>query len=87
MKRPSSISAPVNATPATFCAFDVLCARGADVRALPLSQHRQFFGALVLSQPGLQPVAGLEEHSEALLAQACELDLEGNVGKRLDSTC
>jgi len=85
MKLPSSINAAVTAAPAAFCAFDVLYAQGADVRALPLSQRREIMGALVESQPGLQLVGGLEEHGEALFAQACELDLEGIVGKRLDS--
>jgi len=35
--------------------------------------------------PGLQLVRSLREHGEALFAPACEMDLEGIVGKDLSA--
>ena len=85
MKLPKSIAAAVPEAPAAICAFDVLFARGRDVRQLPLTERRALLRAMAEPRPGLQVVSSIEEHGGAVFAQACEMDLEGIVGKRDDS--
>jgi len=51
--------------------------------ALPLRERQARLADLVETVPGLQLVRGLQDHGEALFAQACEMDLEGIVGKDL----
>ena len=42
---------------------------------------------VVETRPGPQLVRSLPEHGEALFVQACEMDLEGIVGKDLSAPC
>ena len=63
--------------------FDLLLQDGEDLRPLLLSERKERLAALVQTVPGLQLVRSLPEHDEALFAQACEMDLEGIIGKDL----
>ena len=83
MNVPSSIAAAVRSAPAALCVFDVLLIYGDDLRTLPLRERQARLADLAQTGPGLQLVRSLAEHGEALLAQACEMDLEGIVGKHL----
>jgi len=85
MTLPSSISVAARTSPAAFCVFDVLVHGREDVRSLPLSERQRRLEQLVETRPGVQRVTSLEEHGEALFAQACELDMEGIVGKDLSA--
>jgi len=76
-------TAAVRAAPAALCVFDLLLQDGEDLRPLPLSERKERLEELVETVPGLQLVRALPEHGEALFAQACEMDLEGIVGKDL----
>jgi ATP-dependent DNA ligase len=85
MKLAKSITAAVPQSPAALCFFDVMFARGQDVRRLALAERRALLQQLVDPGSGLQLVRSLEEHGESVFATACEMDLEGIVGKRADS--
>ena len=85
MKLTKTIVDAVTKAPASLCVFDVLYARNSDVRVLPLSERRELLGELVKPRPGLQVVSSIEGHGEVVFAKACELDLEGIVGKQDDS--
>ena len=85
MKLPKTIQAAVLVSPAQLCVFDVLFSHGRDVRSLPLSERREILAALIQSRPGLMRLGWIDEHGDAALAQARELDLDGIVGKRDDS--
>ena len=80
-----TIVAAFTEAPVALCVFDVLYARNTDVRALPLSKRRELLEDLLKPRPGLQLVRSIEEHGEAAFAKACELGLEGIVGKQDDS--
>jgi ATP-dependent DNA ligase len=43
---------PTCPAPASLCVFEVLYARNSDVRALPLSERREFLGELVKPPAG-----------------------------------
>jgi len=78
---PSSIAPAVRAAPAALCVVDLLIVDRVDRRALPLSERQARLAGLVQTPPGLQSVRFLPEHGDALFAEACEMDLEGIVGK------
>ena len=40
---------------------------------------------MIAPHPGLKLMSSIDEHGEPVFAQACEMDLEGIVGKRDDS--
>lgn len=71
--------------PAVLVCFDVLAARGQDLRSLPLGVRRDWLHANVSPVRGLQLIESVETHGEALYQLACEQDREGIVAKRLDS--
>jgi len=85
MKLTKTIVDAVTKAPAALCVFDVLYAHNRDVRALPLSERRGLLKELVGPRPGLRVVSSIEEHGEAVFAKACELDIEGIVGKQDDA--
>ena len=76
----------LSASPKTFCVFDLLVSNGADIMFQPLS-HRNHRLAEVISQPlpSVLMVGTLDTEGEWLYQQALALQLEGIVGKRLDS--
>lgn len=69
-----------------YAIFDVLVFRGRNVCALPL-RERQVLLEEVFERPGssLLRVTGFQGEGNWLFEQACGLELEGIVGKRLDS--
>ena len=79
----SDCAAATRSAPAALCVFDVLLIDGEDLRRLPLSERKERLAALVETIPGLQLARSLPDHGEALFAQACDMDLEGIVGKDL----
>ena len=64
--------------------FDVLHARGKDLRALPLSKRKASLAANVTPRTGLQLIEGHEKHGEAMFASIVAQDFEG--WSRSDST-
>lgn len=72
--------------PLRYMLFDLLALDGADLRSQPLIERKTQLQALLQSaaQP-LQYSAHLEDNGEALLAEACNANLEGIIGKRADS--
>jgi bifunctional non-homologous end joining protein LigD len=76
----------------TFCVFDTLVFEGRDVMALSLVRRKQLLEDLL--EPGLENVlyarhissGDVDEPISWLYARALELELEGIVGKRADST-
>jgi bifunctional non-homologous end joining protein LigD len=73
-----------------FFAFDLMFAKGEDLRALPLSERKSRLAELIEAQasklhPRLRYVDHFETAGDAVLKSACRLALEGVVSKRIDS--
>ena len=72
-----------------FFVFDLLFAKGRDLRALPLSDRKSLLQALLEAHPKTGPSIRYVEHFEtggdAVLKSACQMSLEGIVSKRLDA--
>ncbi|MFJ4373318.1 DNA ligase D [Pseudomonas japonica] len=66
--------------------FDLPWLNGHDLRQLPLEQRRAALEQLLADPPALlRYSATFVEPVQSLLASACQLDLEGLIGKRQDS--
>ncbi|KUM42933.1 DNA ligase D [Pseudomonas sp. EpS/L25] len=68
--------------------FDVPYLNGADLRELPLEQRRELLGTLLEERNDsdlLRFSEAFEVPADRILASACELGLEGVIGKRLGS--
>ena len=70
----------------TYCAFDLLVHDGVDIMSEPLVERKSRL-ALILVEPlpSVLRVGTLDSAGEWLYQQALALQLEGIVGKRLDS--
>ena len=69
-----------------FFVFDLLFAKGEDLRALPLSERKKRLHALVKSGKGqLRFVEHFSSGGNTVLQSACRMNLEGIVSKRLDA--
>ena len=70
----------------TYCVFDLLVHDGADIMSNPLAERKRRLAALIPSPlPSMLVVGTLDTEGEWLYEQALSLQLEGIVGKRLDS--
>lgn len=71
----------------TYYLFDLPWLGGEDLRALPLQQRRATLARLLEGHASqvLRYSADFEEPVESLLDSACRLELEGLIGKRVDS--
>jgi bifunctional non-homologous end joining protein LigD len=70
----------------TFMAFDLLAHRGRDIRGWPVERRKAALQSLLTPAPdSVLYVGHLEEGGAELYAQACALQLEGIVAKRLGS--
>jgi bifunctional non-homologous end joining protein LigD len=77
----------LSSVPASFCLFDVLHVDGQDLTSRPYAQRRALLEDLALSGgPIVVPPVWQDLPGAVLLAAAAELDLEGAVFKRSDST-
>ena len=84
MKGPKAIAADAAARPATLYAFDTLAIGGRDVRPATFAARRAALMQLVPRSPQIR-VPDLWDDGTALFRAVTELELEGVVGKRLDS--
>ncbi|MFM0327628.1 DNA ligase D [Caballeronia glebae] len=68
--------------------FDVPYLNGYDLRNVPLVQRRAILKAIIepLDDPVLRYSQDFAFHAEDLLKSACDMALEGIIGKRIDST-
>jgi bifunctional non-homologous end joining protein LigD len=66
---------------AAFVAFDILDVDGRDLRGLPLIERKRILHATVVPGGRLLCPNHIEGRGVALFQRACELDLEGVVGK------
>jgi bifunctional non-homologous end joining protein LigD len=72
--------------PVAFLVFDMLVHRGRDIRAWPVERRKAALQALLTpAPPAVLYVGHLEDGGNRLYAQACALQLEGIVCKRLGS--
>jgi bifunctional non-homologous end joining protein LigD len=71
----------------TFFAFDIPFLNGRDLRAVPLAQRRQLLGELIArtSSERVRFSESFNEDPQSLLASACQMRLEGIIGKRADA--
>ncbi|MFC0397129.1 DNA ligase D [Paraburkholderia rhizosphaerae] len=71
----------------TLFLFDVPYLNGYDLRGVPLEQRRALLRALLepLGDDSLRYSADFGTDAQALLKSACEMSLEGIIGKRCDS--
>ena len=84
--RPGAPEASAASEPASLYAFDVLAIDGADLRERLLLERKEQLAQLVRGIPHVHYVEHLEAHGEALFTKVCELDFEGIVAKRADSS-
>jgi bifunctional non-homologous end joining protein LigD len=72
-----------------FFAFDLLFAKGEDLRALPLGERKARLKQLPDARKGerkrIRYVEHFESGGDAILQSACKLELEGIVSKKLDA--
>ncbi len=76
------------ATRITYYLFDLPYLNGADLREVPVEQRRELLGKLLEESNDselLRFSAAFEVPADRILASACELGLEGVIGKRLGS--
>ncbi len=76
------------ATRITYYLFDLPYLNGADLREVPVEQRRDLLGKLLEERNDselLRFSAAFEVPADRILASACELGLEGVIGKRLGS--
>ena len=66
-------------------AFDLLFARGQDLRDQPLSERKSALKALLDEGDHIRFVDHFDATGDAVLKSACSMDLEGVVSKRLDA--
>jgi bifunctional non-homologous end joining protein LigD len=85
MKGPKAIAADAAARPATLYTFDLLAIDGRDVRPATFAARRAALLQLVPTSPQIR-IPDLWDDGAALFRAVTELELEGVVGKRLDST-
>ena len=85
LQRPRAIAEAASRTPAVLVVFDVLHAGERDMRALPLSNRRQWLLEHVHPSAGVQIVQHVPTHGEALFREIARHDQEGIVAKRLDA--
>jgi bifunctional non-homologous end joining protein LigD len=85
LQRPRLIDMAARRTPVSLIVFDVLCADGEDVRALPLSDRKQWLRRILPSVPRVRVVDYVSTYGVALFAVVTEHDYEGSVAKRLDA--
>ncbi|MCU1720313.1 DNA ligase D [Pseudomonas sp. 5P_5.1_Bac1] len=72
--------------PITYYLFDLLFLDGRDLRQSPLQERRAALEKLLAKAPdALRYSAAFAEPVDSLLESACQLNLEGLIGKRLDS--
>jgi len=71
----------------TYVVFDILYREHEPLLGKPLVERRRILEDIVggAALPDVRVVEGIVGHGRALFAAACERDLEGVVGKRLDS--
>jgi bifunctional non-homologous end joining protein LigD len=72
-------------TPISYCVFDLLWLDGYNLMALPLTDRKAMLKELVAESDVLRFSESFDD-GEALYQQALDLDLEGIVAKRKDST-
>jgi bifunctional non-homologous end joining protein LigD len=72
-------------TPINYCVFDILWLDGYNLQNLPLTDRKAILQELIKDNEVLRFSASFED-GEALYQQALDLDLEGIVAKRKDST-
>jgi bifunctional non-homologous end joining protein LigD len=74
-----------HSTPINYCVFDVLWLDGYNLMGLPLTKRKEILKELVEGKEVLRFSESFED-GEALYQQALDLDLEGIVAKRKDSS-
>jgi bifunctional non-homologous end joining protein LigD len=85
IQRPESITHAAHARPATFFAWDILLFDGKDLRRFPLLARKVALEAALAGLKRFQAASHVPEHGERLFAEAVFLELEGIVGKRVES--
>lgn len=75
----------LESTPITYYLFDILYCDGLDLRHVPLAQRKEFLRQVVAWRPPLRYSDHVLEHGRELYELAQQREIEGIVGKRLDS--
>ena len=75
----------LESNPITYYLFDILYCDGLDLRTVPLVQRKEFLRQVVAWRPPLRYSDHVLEHGRELYELAQQREVEGIVGKRLDS--
>jgi len=68
-----------------YYGFDLLHLNGKDTASLPLTERKALLQPLIEGKDGFQYVSHIKADGEAYRAQACEMELEGIVSKKIDA--
>lgn len=86
LSRALDIRRAVANNPVTFFAFDLLAAKGFDLRALPLSARKLLLRRVLPPAGPIRLLDHFEGNGDLLYQQVLKLGLEGILAKRSDST-
>jgi bifunctional non-homologous end joining protein LigD len=78
-------AALVESAPITYYLFDILYCDGMDLRSVPLLQRKEFLKQVVAWRPPLRYSDHVREQGRELFELARQREVEGVIGKRLDS--
>jgi bifunctional non-homologous end joining protein LigD len=85
LTKPIEIAQAASALPALYFAFDLLIARGRDLRPLPLLDRKRLLARLLPASGPLRYVDHIEARGEDMFAAVAHMGLEGIVAKRTDA--
>ncbi|WP_338842032.1 ATP-dependent DNA ligase [Paenibacillus glucanolyticus] len=84
-KKEQRIRQLMGISPVTYVVFDILRYKGQDLRKLPLMRRKEILSSITMPNPYFGVVPFIEGAGEALFEQMEAKELEGMVGKKMNS--
>ncbi|MGG4090546.1 ATP-dependent DNA ligase [Paenibacillus lautus] len=84
-KKEQRIRQLMGISPVTYVLFDILRYKGQDLRKLPLMRRKEILSSITMPNPHFGAVPFVEGAGEALFDQMEAQELEGMVGKKMNS--
>ncbi|MGW8823337.1 ATP-dependent DNA ligase [Paenibacillus lautus] len=84
-KKEQRIRQLMDISPVTYVVFDILRYKGQDLRKLPLMRRKEILSSITMPNPHFGVVPFVEGAGEALFEQMEAQELEGMVGKKINS--
>ncbi|ANY71669.1 ATP-dependent DNA ligase [Paenibacillus ihbetae] len=84
-KKPDKIRQITVTQPVTYVVFDILSYKGQDLRKLPLMKRKEILSSISMPNKHFGIIPFIEAEGETLFSQMEAQELEGMVGKRMNS--